>query len=51
MLLHAYYLEFFHPITKEISYRKFGSQETTTVSDLEFVKLVDECIENKKANI
>ena len=36
---------------KEISYRKFGSQETTTVSDLEFVKLVDECIENKKANI
>ena len=36
---------------KEISYRKFGSQETTTVSDLEFVNLVDECIENKKANI
>ena len=36
---------------KEISYRKFGSQETTTVSDLEFVSLVDECIENKKANI
>ena len=36
---------------KEISYRKFGSQETTTVSDLEFVKLVDECIENKKSNI
>ena len=32
---------------KEISYRKFGSQETTTVSDLEFVNLVDECIENK----
>ena len=36
---------------KEISYRKFGSQETTIVSDLEFVNLVDECIENKKANI
>ncbi len=36
---------------KEISYRKFGSQETTTVSDLEFVKLVDECIESKKSNI
>ena len=26
-------------------------EETTAVSDLEFVKLVDECIENKKANI
>ena len=36
---------------KEISYRKFGSQETTTISTLEFVKLIDECIENKKSNI
>ena len=36
---------------KEISYRKFGSQETITVSTLEFVKLLDECIENKKSNI
>ena len=32
---------------KQISYRLFGSQETTTVSQEEFIKLIKEEIENK----
>ena len=34
-----------------ISYRKFGSEETTTVSVDEFIRLVSECIKNKEHNI
>ena len=34
-----------------ISYRKFGSEETITVSTDEFIRLVSECIKNKEHNI
>ena len=33
---------------KTISYRKYGSEETTTVSIDEFIKLVKETINEKK---
>ena len=33
---------------KEISYRKFGSQETTTLSQDEFISMVKEVIDNKE---
>ena len=35
----------------KVSYRKFGSTETTSLSMDEFVKEVNECIENKKYNL
>ena len=34
-----------------VSYRKFGKQETTTVSSAEFINLVTKCIEDKEYNI
>ena len=34
-----------------VSYRKFGKQETTTVSSAEFINLVTKCIEYKEYNI
>ena len=33
---------------KTISYRKYGSEETTTVSQEDFIKLVKQLIEEKK---
>lgn len=35
---------------KEVSYRKFGSQETTTVSQKEFVELINKEIKTKEYN-
>lgn len=35
----------------KVSYRKFGSTETTSLSMDEFLKEVNECIENKKYNL
>ena len=34
-----------------VSYRKFGNQETTTLSKEEFVKVVLEAIKDKKNNL
>ncbi len=34
-----------------VSYRKFGTQQTTTISSEEFINLVTECILDKKYNI
>ena len=34
-----------------ISYRKFGSQETYTLSKEEFINKVSECIKNKEYNL
>ena len=36
---------------KQISYRKFGTSETKTLSIEEFINIVTDCIENKKYNI
>ena len=36
---------------KTVSYRKFGTQETITVSKEEFISRVSECIENKTYNL
>lgn len=36
---------------KQISYRKFGTNETKTLTIEEFVNIITDCIENKKYNI
>lgn len=36
---------------KQISYRKFGTSETKTLSIEEFINIITDCIENKKYNI
>ena len=35
----------------EVSYRKFGQTETTTLSIDEFIKNIENCIESKNYNL